>query len=61
MAEEREVLVVASKVKEYIKAKGMMSSGDLPEAISAEVYHLIDRAIERAKANGRQTVQSKDA
>lgn len=56
----RESLVVASKIKEYVKSKEMMSSGDLPEAVSEMVYNILDRAIERASLNGRQTVQSRD-
>lgn len=56
----RESLVVASKIKEYIKTKDMMSSGDLPAAVSEMVYHILDRAVERASANGRQTVQPRD-
>lgn len=60
MGQSREVLVVASKVKEYIKSKDMMSSGDLPEAVSEVLYGLLDRAMARAKENGRQTVQPRD-
>ncbi len=60
MAKNREVLVVASKVKEYIKTKKMMSSGDLPEALSEALYDLVDKAVARAKDNGRQTVQPRD-
>ncbi|MCK6440594.1 MAG: hypothetical protein L6Q71_10410 [Planctomycetes bacterium] len=60
MAKDREVLVVASKVKEYIKGKKMMSSGDLPEALSNALYDIIDKAANRAKENGRQTVQPRD-
>ena len=58
--QEREVLVVASKVKEYIKTKGMMSAGELPEALSEVLYAELDRACQRAKENGRQTVQARD-
>jgi|GEM_PF-187043 len=58
--EPRESLVVASKIKEYIKSKEMMSSGDLPEAVSEMVYDILERAIARASANGRQTVQPRD-
>ena len=60
MAKNREVLVVASKVKDYIKGKKMMSSGDLPEALSEALYDIVDRAVARAKDNGRQTVQPRD-
>jgi len=56
----QEVLVVASKVKDYIKSKEMMSSGDVPEALSDKVRQLIDAAIARANENGRKTVKPCD-
>ncbi len=56
----KEVLIVGTKVKNYIKAKGVMSSSDVLETLNAAVYCLLERAIERAKANGRKTVQGKD-
>lgn len=56
----REVLVVGSKVKAYVKSKGAMSSGELIEALSEQVYGLLDQAIGRAQGNKRSTVQPKD-
>lgn len=56
----REMLVVGSKVKAYVKSKGAMSSGELAGALSEEVYGLLDKAIARAKGNKRSTVQPKD-
>jgi sulfur transfer complex TusBCD TusB component (DsrH family) len=58
--QQREVLVVASKVKAYIKSNDMMTSSEAIEAISAEVYALLDRAIARAKSNRRSTVKAQD-
>jgi histone H3/H4 len=55
-----EILVVQSKVREMIKAKGCSTSADAVEALSAEVNRLINRAIERTKANGRKTVKGSD-
>lgn len=55
-----EVLVVTSKVKAYLANKGMRSAGDLPEAISAEVERMLDRAIQRAKDHNKQTVGPRD-
>jgi histone H3/H4 len=52
--------VVASKVKEAINAKGMMSSGDLPEALSQKVESLLGEAAVRAEKNGRKTVRPED-
>ena len=58
--DEREILVVVSKVKDFIKSKECMTSGDLSEALSTMVYTLLERACERAKANKRSTVRPED-
>jgi histone H3/H4 len=58
---DKEMLVVGSKVKNYIKSKGLMSSADLLDQINDVVYWILDRAAQRAEANGRKTVQGKDA
>jgi hypothetical protein len=60
MAKKKESLVVASKVKAYIKSKKMMTSSDAIEAISDNVYCLLDAAIIRTKANRRSTVKAQD-
>ena len=52
--------VVASKLKEHINAKGMMSSGDLSDHASKHMGMMLDKAVERAKANGRKTVRGED-
>lgn len=51
-------LVVRSKIKEV--AKDMNVASDFADALSNEVKKLIDRAIERAKANKRSTIQPRD-
>lgn len=56
----KEMLIVGTKVKNYIKAKGVMSSADVLEALNAALYDLLDKAVERAQGNGRKTVQGKD-
>jgi len=56
----KEVLVVASKVKGYIKSKKMMTSSDALGAISDKVYGLLDDAMARTKANRRSTVKAQD-
>jgi histone H3/H4 len=56
----KEMLIVGTKVKNYIKSKGVMSSQDVLEALNTTVYAALDKAVERAKANGRKTVQGKD-
>lgn len=57
---EKETLVVVSKVKDYIKSKGCMTSGEAIPALSDRVYALIDEAIKRTQENGRQTVKPQD-
>jgi hypothetical protein len=56
----RESLVVASKVKAYIKSKKMMTSSDALCAISDKIYALLDDGIARTKANKRSTVKPQD-
>lgn len=60
MAKKRESLIVASKVKAYIKSKKMMTSSDALEAISEKVYCLLDSAAARTQANRRSTVKPQD-
>ena len=56
----KEVLVVASKVKAYVKSKKMMTSADAIGALSDKVYAILDDAICRTKANRRSTVKPQD-
>jgi hypothetical protein len=55
-----EMLVVGSKVKAYIKEKGLHSSSELTEGLSAEVAAMLDKAVKRCQANKRSTVRSAD-
>ncbi len=57
---EKEILVVASKIREYVKNNGGNTSGEFIGELSNTVYCLIDRALSRAQSNGRKTVQAKD-
>ena len=57
---DKEVLVVASKVKAYIKSQQMMTSSDAITALSDKVCGLLDEAISRTKANRRSTVKAQD-
>ncbi|BDA79976.1 MULTISPECIES: hypothetical protein [Leptospira] len=56
----KETLIVASKVKAYIKSKGFMTAGDAIEGLNEEVYRLIDKALERTGSNKRTTARSTD-
>ena len=60
MAKEKESLIVASKIKAYIKSKKMMTSSDALKAISDQVYCMLDDAIVRTKAYRRSTVKAQD-
>ena len=56
-----EVLVVASKLKNYIRIQsGMNTSAAVMDALSAKVRQLCDQAIENAKKEGRKTVMDRD-
>ena len=58
--ENMPALVVASKVKEYVKSKGMHSSSEMIEALSCKVYCMLNKAITRTEANRRSTVKPQD-
>ena len=53
-----QLLVIRSKLKEH--AKDMNIAGDFAEALSKKVENIIKEACDRAKANGRRTVQGRD-
>ena len=57
-----EALFVKSKVREYIKSKGLYTSSDLIEgdALNDLIISVLDKAISRAKAGRRKTVQHRD-
>jgi hypothetical protein len=57
---KKESLIVASKVKAYIKSKKMMTSSDALQGLSDKVYAMLDAAIARTKANRRTTVKAQD-
>ena len=57
---EKEVLVVASKVKAYIKGKKMMTSSDAITTLSDKVCAILDDGVARAKANRRSTIKPQD-
>ncbi|MBE8163036.1 MAG: hypothetical protein HAW63_03520 [Bdellovibrionaceae bacterium] len=56
-----EVLVVASKVKKYIKeAGGCNTSAETVAALSQAVERLCKKGIEAAKSENRKTVMDRD-
>jgi histone H3/H4 len=57
----REVLIVASKLKTYVKAAGQLNTSDaVMEVLSDKLRDICDEAIERAKADGRKTLLDRD-
>jgi histone H3/H4 len=58
---ETEILIVASKLKQYVKDKHDLStSANVMDALSREVRRLTDRAAEKAMAEGRKTLMDRD-
>ena len=58
---EKEILIVASKLKNYVRAKsGMNTSAAVVDVLSDKIRELCDRAIETAKQDGRKTVMDRD-
>ena len=51
-------LIVKSKIKEAVK--GMNVGSDVAAALNKIVEWHLEKAAERAKANGRRTVQGRD-
>ena len=56
----KEILVVGSKVKNFLRDQNVKTSGDLVEAVSEKVYELLAGAVTRAKENKRSTVRPYD-
>jgi histone H3/H4 len=58
---EKEVLVIVSKLKNYIRDKSQMNtSGTVADALSDRLRMLCDQAIESARKDGRKTVMDRD-
>lgn len=60
-ADNQEVLVVVSKLKNYVRAQsGMNTSSSVASKITEIVKNLCDQAMEKAKADGRKTLMDRD-
>ena len=55
-----EMLVFASKVKAFVKSKGMMTSSEALPALSECVYAMLSAALTRTAANRRSTLKPQD-
>lgn len=57
----REVLVVVSKVKDYIRARSEMNTSDaIMSLLSDRIREICDEAIDSARQEGRRTVLERD-
>ena len=56
----RDVLVVASKIKAYVRDQGMNTSADAISCLSDRVYAILNDATARTTANGRKTLKPQD-
>ena len=57
----KDVLVVVSKLKAYVKARSDLNTADsVIEALSDHLRAVCDRAIEQARGSGRKTVMDRD-
>ena len=60
-SDSKDVLIVASKLKKYIRDRADMScSADVMEALSDIVRLAANDAIDRARVDGRKTVKARD-
>ena len=57
-----DTLIVKANIKDVavVDGKPLNVAGDVAEALSNKVKHIIETACKRAKANGRNTVMAKD-
>lgn len=51
-------LVIKSKIKSAVP--DLSVAGEVPDALNKKVHEILQRAAERAKANGRRTLQARD-
>lgn len=58
---QREVLVIASRLKDYITQRSdFNTSSDVMDVLSDHLRDITDRAIDKARAEGRKTVLDRD-
>ncbi len=56
----KEMLLVASKVRQMIKDAGCNTAGDALDGLNGYVGWLVQQAAKRASENGRKTVRAHD-
>jgi len=55
-----DILIVRSKIGDYVKSKNMQMGSDTYDALSTKVQASIDDAIKRCTDNGRKTLKPYD-
>lgn len=60
MAEEKINLIVRSNIRKAMKDKIDNIAAEVEEALNDKVYEILDKAVERAKANQRKTIHARD-
>jgi hypothetical protein len=60
VAGKGEVLVVASKVRQYVRAKDVNMSSEVIGALNCAVHTLLDKAVVRTTENKRKTLRPQD-
>lgn len=57
----KEILVVTSKIKKYIKeSAGLNTAANVLDELSEKVRELCNQAVQNAKNDGRKTVMDRD-
>jgi hypothetical protein len=57
----REMAIVQSKVREYIRSKKLRTSDSFLVQLNERMFDALDNAIKRCTKNGRQTLRDQDA
>ncbi len=52
--------IIKIKLKDYLNSKNMRMSNDFSDELEKKIKEIIDKAIERARLNGRSTVMPRD-
>ncbi len=53
-------LIIKSNIRAAVKEKIANVAGEVEEALNKKVQEILDKACERAKANGRRTLHARD-
>jgi len=53
-------LVIKSNIRKAVKEKIPNVAEEVEEALNVKIQDILDKAVERAKANGRKTLHARD-